>query len=268
MSKEYTQLEKDYELLVIQKRHSIRNYGAAALKACADLTTLLAERQLPFRQKDRGIYEGIRTIGEFSRQRDIGSIALIDKSARPLWVGVSEYWKLAYSDELHPDLSFINPAMYRHMIEGSQSPEDLESRMKSAAKVTLEQMDGAGSPLPRELGQPLLLFDSCMHTGRAVHLTKRVLELAGFEDVKVGVIKTTLGKDSPMMPDIYGSSSVLKARCFRSEPENNLVINSQDSIYSQRTELPTTVEEVSGVRRSIRDIVREGYAADHGHLAS
>lgn len=253
--------EREYKLLVSQRRKSIGNYTRTAVKALGDVGRLAVERRVPLR-KDAYLYEGIKALTDYCVDEGIGDVAFIDKSARPLWVGLDTYWKLAQPDRPRPAIHFINPTLYRNLVETSRSPGELQAILARAGKITLDQMSDAGSPLVDRREDPLLLADACMHSGRAVYLTKRVLAGAGFEDLHVGVVKTTLTKNNPLMPDIYGTDSVVAARCFRVDPEDSLVQNSQNSIYSLPASNSGAGQHGLQARQRIRELITECFVAE------
>ncbi len=61
-----------------------------------------------------------RAIAEYLRAEDISNLVIIDRSSRPLYVGVREYLHLQYPDEEMPNMYFMNP-------KGFKAKEDLTS---------------------------------------------------------------------------------------------------------------------------------------------
>jgi hypothetical protein len=156
----------------------------------------------------------------------------------------------------------MNPTLFRGIVDGSASPAELAARLETAGSTALAQLQESGSPLADGLDRPLLLADACMHSGKAVYLTRRVLETAGFTDLHVGVINTTLAPGSPAMPDVFGTDNVVAARCFRTDPENNLVQNDSSSIYSARVDDPSVLREGIEVRNHIGALVADRFVSE------
>src|SRR5690606_10223578 len=123
--------------------------------------------EMPF-DRDKYIYEGCRAMARYCHDNTIGDIALLDKSARPLWVGITGYWRRAYPDQARPRVHFINPALFRAVVSDSQSPTELSARMETAGNMVLEGLADSGSPLATDIDKPILLADACMHSGRSV----------------------------------------------------------------------------------------------------
>jgi hypothetical protein len=254
-----TQAEQDFAIIVEQKRKSIGVYARLAATAAIDLGGLLLRATTPF-DRDRYIYEGTRNMARYCQDNNIRDITLLDKSARPLWVGIGEYWKRAYPDEVRPNIHFINPALFREATRESKSPAELAASLEAVGGFALEQLRESGSPLAAKRDQPIMLADACMHSGKSVYLTKRALETVGFTDLHVGVINTTIPTTSPVAPDIFGTDNVVAARCFRSSPEDSLVVNAHASIHSARIDDPYVFQRGTEVRRFISDLVAERFA--------
>lgn len=255
-----TQSERDFNLLVEQSRKSFAVYGRLARQSVTDLVDLYRIRELPF-QDERYMYEGIRGVSDYCYQQRINNIVLIDKSARPLWAGISQYWDLAYSGNQKPRIQFINPSLFRRTVKNSKTPSDLSAALHEAANELVAQLQSSRSPLLVDRDHPLLLVDSCMHSGKSVYLTKRVMGIAGFSDVRAGVINTTLVPDSEITPEVIATDSILATRCFRPSAEETLVKDAEYSIYSEPigTSNPDIYKRAADLRASIRLLVQNGF---------
>ena len=246
--------DQDFAVIIEQKRKSASIYSRLAGRAVVDLAGLLAQRQTPF-NRDRYVYEGVKSMADYSHDVGIKNIVLIDKSARPLWVGLSKYWQRTYPDGPRPGIHFLNPTLFRNIVGGSESPADLGHRLEQAGRVTLEQLKDSKSPLADKLDEPLLIADACLHSGRSTYLVKRVLENAGFSSVHVSVINTTLSSSSPAAPEVYATDNVVAARCFRPTAESTLVQNDNTSIFSAPIEGTYDRQPGLDVRSHIGELV-------------
>lgn len=247
------QATQDYHIIIEQQRKSAGIYARLATRAAVDLGSLLSSGQRPF-DRDTYIFEGCRAIADYANEQSIGQLALIDKSARPLWAGIDEYWRSAYPDEPRPGINFLNPSLFRTMLRESTSPAELSAQLQAAGDVTLEQLKRSRSPLADDLAAPVLLVDACLHSGKSVYMTKRVLEAAGFQDLRIGVINTTLSPLSPAAPQVFGTDNTVATRCIRSNIAHGLVANGTDTVHSVRVP-EADIHGAGDMRTYMRDAV-------------
>lgn len=243
--------EKDYQEIVVNKRKNkplvLRTLG----KLTIDTVKLILQREKLFHLED-AMYEGCREIAEYAHKEGIENIILVDKSARPLWVGISQYWEHAFGDKPKPTFHFLNPSFLKSSTESSSDPDNLQQRIQEAAQLYISSLLRSRSKLVQERDSPLLLVDSCLHSGRAVKLTKRMLESADFSDIRIGIVRSTLPKSSGLSLDVLGVKNTLSANCIRSEEGSNLVRNKVSSPFSERVGDRTANSEGVKIRREIR----------------
>ncbi len=253
-----SQADQDYSLIVGRKRKSASVYSRLAFRGVIDLGAVLARGDVPF-DRDAYIYQGVKAMADYAQAESVENIVFVDKSARPLWVGVSEYWRQAYPHTDRPGFYFMNPAFFRRNIARSDSAEHLARSLADTAQQTIVQLQAVDSPLVDSMDKPILLADACMHSGKAVYVTRRVLETAGFQDVRVGVVNTTLQDNDIAAPDIYGTNNVAATRCLRSEDSSNLVANDEHSIFSMPVHDSDVLRAGSAFRAHIRTVISEHF---------
>lgn len=254
--------QREYEYLVSSRRKNSRIVAQTLGKTIFDAARLLKERERPY-HLGQALYEGCKSISEYAYNEGIDDLMLVDKSARPLWAGIAKYWSLAHPEDKRPGFHFINPASFRVAIQGSRNPNELSKNIAKAGIACREELVASGSTLVSRTDKPLMLVDSCLHSGRAVYLTKRVLGEAGFDDVRFGVVKTTMPSNGIINPDVSGTSGVLAARCIRSEAASVLVVNNENSIYSTVRSEASAMQPGHELRREIREIITQRYLLEN-----
>lgn len=79
----------------------------------------------PERRHD--IYEFSKGVTAYLHDEKVPNIILIDRSPRPIWVGIDEYWKQNYKDEQRPNIYFVNPEGFnsvKMVMEKENMPEE------------------------------------------------------------------------------------------------------------------------------------------------
>lgn len=144
------------------------------------------------------IYRATQALGDYVARQNIADIVLLDKSARPVWPGLSEYWRLAYADRARPDIHFLNP----EMLDSRDLPRPLAPLYERVARdrAGQELLDSNNSLLSHR-DAPVLVFDTCMHSGRTMKSVTDLLGDLDFKDVRVGTFTQTVA-DSECSVDV------------------------------------------------------------------
>ena len=243
-------------MLLHRERKDVRAYLDILCRLPRDSIELVSLNE-PFLSKQRALFRGIESMSEYSRSTGINDIVFVDKSARPIWVGVSEYWKIYYPDEKRPSMHFINPIHFKEEIRCCESIEELHERLGFLGTECIDLLEEARSSLVDKRSEPLLLADACMHSGKGLYLVSRVLEEAGFADIRTAVVNTTLRTSDPLAPDVFGTANVAAARCVRAASGTSLVVDDPGNIHSKTVRNVTVQNTAKQVRAEIRTLVRE-----------
>lgn len=252
----------EFEYLISSQRKSPRVVAKTLGKAAIDLGELLKEQKRPYHLGE-ALYEGCRSISEYAYDEGIRDVVLIDKSARPLWAGIAQYWDLAYPESRRPRFSFINPSLFRSIIKNSQNAEELSWNIAQIGEIYAENLQASKSQIASRMEDPLLLVDTCLHSGRSAYLTKRVLQEAGFGDIRFGVVRTTLPSGGMIAPDVHGTDNILAAHCVRSDISSTLVVDNEHSIYSSARHQPLANAIGRDIRHEIGALIAERYRIDN-----
>jgi hypothetical protein len=204
--------------------------------------------------------EGCEALATYCHDEAIPQVLLIDKAARPLWVGIAASSEQQYPGRPKPAFHFINPTYFKAAVRHSESPADLDARLKYLSALYHYQLQGSASPLIANKSQPLLLADVCAHSGQTLYLLKRLLEMTGFDDVRLGLVKNHLGPDIPLQLDVYASDNRHAWRCLFAAEDEELVVDSPYSSYaSQRLAHAGQAKRGKMARELLRSLIQENY---------
>jgi hypothetical protein len=142
-------------------------------------------------------------------EKKIDSIFLIDRSARPGWVAIHEYWKIKYKERPCPTMYFINPEadrkgtiddekdarkMASYVLKDIMPQEELQQMIKEKAlearygddfKTIKKDFFVTYPRLVSKKNAPIAIFDTCAHSGTTVEVVSDILNLCGFTDVSI-----------------------------------------------------------------------------------
>ncbi len=141
------------------------------------------------------------TVVNYLRKEKISSIILVDRSARPFYVALKEYFRLKHPNEKVPNIYFINPLGFKAKENFTNSElEDLimdcsykgemikELGYIRSDKDIIADFKKTFKELLKNKQDKILLFDTCVHTGASLKPIKKVFEELDFESVQIGAV--------------------------------------------------------------------------------
>ena len=208
------------------------------------------------------IFTYSKGMAEYALKHRIQNIVFMDRAARPAWVGVDEYWEQKLKDKPKPGFYFINSDAFitREFYkwnsvnsEPGKKKKGIPSEMLFDEEV-LEQLGSKYKYLLKFKNKPVLLFDTCSHTGDTLLSVKRMFQMAGFTDVRTATAS---------VPEKYsGVKSVIKfddANLNLCNPFGLERAVSDD--WTSISSVPAGGEEEKNnsrsIRRDIRQIIQE-----------
>lgn len=208
------------------------------------------------------VYEFSKELTTYLEKNDIKNILFIDRGARPAWVGVDEYWKEHYPDKQRPDIFFTNPDAFDPKLKdvidktnflatilgGSLNVDAIEDAVAPQA----EEFSRVYEQLMEEKDQPLVLFDTCSHSGKTIIPILAVLGQLGFSDVRV-LTAYPPNLHSPIRTDADLHKSVKMHTCYPFGVDS--LIEKGDGITSDRGSDSGRAKGIM-LRHEIREIVR------------
>jgi len=221
--------------------------------------------------------EELRQISErtanYLHENGIRNFVILDRSARPAYIGVKEMWKKKYPNDPLPDVYFVNPTGFVNiedamatgksglpraaeiMFDGLTKGVDLAST--GLGPRTQEDIEGdfreSYQRLTTNRNQPTLLFDNCIHSGNSLRPVKTTLENIGFTQLKTGVV----GEErniSGIIPDFVAIKGEPLGICYPFD-KDRMVERRFDSVTSSATQDVDEIEYGVALRKEIHNII-------------
>jgi hypothetical protein len=225
----------------------------------------------PSREARQELFEYTRRITDYMRHYDVANLVIPDRSARPLAVSIREYWKTQHPDEALPGMYFVNPKGF-YSRERSQD-DDIEHAVgdafwKGDAPVATHQVRPEAEVkaefaetyrnLMNDKEKPVLVFDTCIHSGRTLgHCVDTMKEL-GFTQLIVGSVNPS-DKGARVQTDMYLTDIVPDKGCYPFDKDRT-VEKTFESVSSSRSARPAARLAGIRLRKEIRNIIREQLA--------
>src|SRR3989338_1966564 len=115
--------------------------------------------------------------------------------------------------------------------------------------------DVCSSDLLADKDKPVLVFDSCIHSGDTLDPVKKTMEEAGFEDIMIGSINP-VGRRSRVRTDFHITSKDPEKGCYPFD-KDRMIEKVFDHVYSQRTSDPQKRQLSIELRKEIKRIIDE-----------
>jgi len=219
-------------------------------------------------EERREIYIIGRRLAEYAVNENIEAVYFLDRSARPAYVAMREFWKVQYPDVSMPKIGFLNP-------KGFVSREDLRSGAANLDELMLndeykqgeienpenirsrqEIIDEMRQKTPDDVREnPVLLFDACIHSGDSIRPILNKLDEAGMQDVRFGVVSPRNNR-SDIDLQFVTMDKVPAGVCYPFD-KDELTQKTYTSIHSNSNITAQTVKDGRELRAEIRQIIKE-----------
>ncbi|MCX6736042.1 MAG: hypothetical protein NTZ13_03075 [Candidatus Parcubacteria bacterium] len=214
-------------------------------------------------------------IVEYLKNEKISNLVIIDRSSRPFYVAVLEYWHKKYSGEPAPNIYFMNPKGFKPREEMTEAeiydiykdslwkddvcetpePQEIKSR-----EEVLKEFQDTYKKLLEDKKKPVLIFDTCIHSGNSLASVKNTFDDAGFTDARVGAINPS-DKGAKVSTDFYVSSQRPEKGCYPFD-RDRLIEKTFDHVYSSPTMDPRKKEKAIQLRKEIKRIIADKMNAE------
>lgn len=212
------------------------------------------------------LYGFSRALTEYCRDGNFADVVFIDRSARLARVGMKQYWNLAYPGDTLPDMHFMSPGGAR-----IQPGESFFSNVVASfgrrlvERRAAKQLKVSRSTLLTKKDQPVLLVDTCLHTGNTLKYVRDVLGRVGVFDVYTAVYSDTEEDDAVASSDFAYTRAKSEITCSPFARDMS-IDNILESVYA----LPYigSPDKASDQiwRNQIRTIVQDGFWSDKTRL--
>ena len=129
------------------------------------------EQELEHRRK--AVHVISKKTAEYLHEEKIKNIFFIDTSARTAWVPIKYFWDTHFDPKMRPGMYFLNPDGFLDFW-GDQDIRSIQKRFSQIFHIPFSQKH-----------EPLVLFDTCAHTGGTLTPIIRLLKRLKFSDVRV-----------------------------------------------------------------------------------
>ncbi len=209
-----------------------------------------------------------KEIAEYLRVEGISNLVIIDRSSRPLYIGVREYLRSQYPDEEMPNMYFMNPKGFKAkedltpeeieaIIEDCEWKDDAEEQphqVRTREDIMREFQD-TYKRLLSDKENPVLVFDTCIHSGGSLEPVKKVLDELGFSDVRIGAVNPS-ERGSKVETDFYITTQRPEKGCYPFD-RDRIIEKTFDHVYSQRTTDSRKREQSIRLRKEIKQIIKD-----------
>lgn len=209
-----------------------------------------------------------KAVAEYLRSEKVPNLVIIDRSSRPLYVGVKEYLRSKYPDEQMPNIYFMNPKGFKAQEELtpdeiSEIIDDCEwkgdigewpDQVRNNAEIK-QEFENTYTRLMADKDKPVLIFDSCIHSGGSLEPVKRAFDDSGFSDSRIGSINPP-DPDSRVETDFYITTRRPEKGCYPFD-RDRMIEKTFDHVYSRKVTDPRRRERSARLRQEIKMIVKE-----------
>lgn len=220
----------------------------------------------PTKHERRDMYEAFLALTHFVHDREVANMVFVDRSARPVYVGLRECWKREYPKEPRPGIYFMNTLGFMSL---DRTPRELGYQGLRALGTGEEQIRREQPRIHAQVAAdlqkqyktllvdkdlPLMVFDVCMHSGASVLPLLQTLHEAGCSKLLLGTMneppfECPLAPDFCYFPDGQGA-------CHPFGP-SSVVRKTIESVSSKRSLDPHAAQEGLNLRREIQALVTE-----------
>lgn len=233
-----------------------------------------------------------KRLATYLHDNNIHRIAFLDASARTAYICLMEAWKRLYPNEEIPEIYFVNPLGFNtseeinsfvdldgkgHLmprimaIAAKQIPDDLSSseqksffqdkvgnimyslRSRSRSDVK-EELKQHYRRLMNDTDSPLMLFDTCMHSGMSMDVIVKGFRSAGMKNIQIGLASHS-DNYSGMMPSFVALDHA-HGSCYPFSFEK-LVEKTLKSVMSQKVERAAENEKAIQQGREVRETIKK-----------
>jgi hypothetical protein len=215
-------------------------------------------------------YQLSREITTYIHDEGVRSVVLADKAARPAYVGLLQCWRELYRDEDRPLINFMNPlglqtvenvplfkrvrGAIEHVRAGS---EDVPVAARTVEDIA-EEFRVTFAALMRRKDDPVLVLDTCLHTGESALPILTQLLRHDFADVRIGVVAyEPLSRPLVLVPDIVFRTDGAVEQCYPFGYRERMVAKTFDRVTSIQSG-PADREAGRALRVEAARIIAEG----------
>lgn len=176
---------------------------------------------------------------------NVNNLVLLDRSARAFYAALYAWYDFFHPDKPKPNVYFINPDF--------KSEKKLKHEFRGGHPYLYEKRD-----------KPVLVLDTCCHSGNKLSRVKKLLTKVGFSDVRYRIM--TVDDEEPANID-YNIAEIAVPRkrgCYTIGQD--WLVEKGNKVTSKRDhKIDPEVKRISfGNRKYLRDVIERFYLANFG----
>ena len=214
------------------------------------------------------LFDYSKSISEYIRSEKIPNLVVIDRSARPMYTGVVEYFKSKYPNEKRPNIYFMNPKGFKakedltneeidEILDSCKKKKDIQEsakKIRSKEKI-LQELEDVYKNLMHDKDKPLLVFDTCIHSGDSLDSVKKTLIQSGFSDIRIGAVQPSK-VNARVTTDYYATQEIPQKECVPFG-KDYMVHKTFNHVYSVVTKDALERESSVELRKEIKKIMTD-----------
>jgi hypothetical protein len=223
-------------------------------------------------QARKEIYLIGKGLTRYLHDKNIHQLVLIDRSARPAYIAVQEYWNTAYPDEKMPQIYFVNPQGFKSKRDVASVPvfyfledainKEYRSENPSGARYQNEitrDFKESYRELMKHRNEKVMLFDACIHSGGSLTPIIRTMQQNNFLHLQVGVVHKDGRPDIPITYEVFSHEPYNLCYPFHTDRMTDKTFaDVYPIVQKKKQEINWSVR----LRKEIRRIMKEHLQAD------
>lgn len=191
------------------------------------------------------LFEFSQKVAEYLHEHRVKNFILMDQGARPLYVGMREYWKNKFPSDKMPSIYFLNPMGFKTRENTGTAPKDNDI-VKLNDKDVEEEFQKSYSELMKDREEPTVVFDTYLHNGKTLEPVVGLLRRMGFNDVKIGAVNPA-NKGSVVKEDFHLSDEL---------PEKGFYPFDRDRLIEKTFEHVNSIPTADGHKEALGTALR------------
>ncbi|MFH1089167.1 MAG: hypothetical protein V1716_01960 [Candidatus Uhrbacteria bacterium] len=195
-------------------------------------------------QERKEIFEFSSKLADFIHEKNIRNLVIVDRSSRPAYIGINEYWKFRFPSEPPPNIYFINPKGFNVSYWRGITEQGIIDEFSSVYKKLSADKD-----------KSVLFFDTCIHSGRTLKPVIDIFKKAGFTNILVSSVKSS-DPGSEVKSDFSVTEEFPEGGCYPFG-RDTAIVKTVSHVFSDRTTDTVDKKDSSEIREEIHRLMKE-----------
>ncbi len=195
-------------------------------------------------QERQEIFEFSSKLADFIHEKNIRNLVIVDRSSRPAYIGINEYWKFKFPLEPPPNIYFVNPKGFNVSDWQGVTEQGITDEFSSVYKKLLADKD-----------KSVLFFDTCIHSGGTLKPVIDIFKKVGFTNILVSSVKSS-DPGSEVKSDFFVTEEFPEGGCYPFG-RDRAIVKTSSHIFSARNEDIWDKWESSEIREEIHRLMKE-----------